>query len=256
MIRSLTFTVAAIAVGAPILASIPSAASAFTVFFGEDLNSSSSTPLASTPNADVAATAFLGNLIGVGTEDFEGFADGTADPLTLVFPGAGSATLSGGNGKINAVASGSTNGAGRYGTSGANYWEVAAGGAGNFVVNFSAPVAAFGFYGVDIGDFGGQLQLQLDDTANTLLTVSNTVGSFGSTDGSVLFYGFIASDASEQFTQVEFQTTTGQGDIFAFDDMTVGSIQQTAVPVPAAGVLAAAGFGLLGLMGRRRNKKA
>lgn len=246
--------VAAILAGVAMLAGMPSGASAFTIHFGEDLNNSSSTPLASTPNADAASAAFQSFLTGTGTEDFEGFSAGTSQPLALVFPGAGTATLTGGNGEVSSVTVGSTNGVGRYGTSGTNFWEVAAGGSGNFVVNFSAPVAAFGFYGVDIGDFGGQLQLQLNDTANTLLTVNNTIGSGGSTDGSVLFYGFIVSNASEQFTSVSFETTTGGGDVFAFDDITVGSIQQTAIPVPAAGVLAAGAFGMLGLMARRRNK--
>lgn len=235
---------------------VPSTASAYNVFFGEDLNNSVSTPLASTPNASAAESAFLSNLFGVGTEDFEGFANGTVDPLALVFPGAGTATLSGGSGVVSSVAAGSTNGAGRYGTSPTNFWEVDSGSSGNFTIDFSAPVAAFGFFGVDIGDFGGQVQLQLNDTASSLLTVNNTIGAGGSTDGSVLFYGLIAGNVNEQFTQVQFLTSTGEGDIFAFDDMTVGSIEQAAVPVPATGLLAAAGFGVAGLIARRRNRPA
>lgn len=247
-------TVAAIAVAVSTALALPSTASAFTTYFGEDLNSSGSTPLASTPNASAAEASFLAALVGVGTEDFEGFTTGTSTPLALSFPGAGTATLSGGGGIISSQASGTANGVGRYGTSPTNFWEVAAGGSGNFVVDFSAPVAAFGFYGIDIGDFGGQLQLQLNDPSNTLLTVNNTIGANASTDGSVLFFGLISASATETFTSVEFLTTTGSGDIFAFDDMTVGSLQQTAVPVPAAGVLAAAGFGMLAFIGRRRNK--
>jgi hypothetical protein len=233
---------------------MPSAASAFTVFFGEDVNNSESTPLAAFPNATAAEAAFQSNLFGVGTEDFEGFSSGTGNPLALVFPGAGTATLSGGGGAIASVTAGTTNGFGRYGTSGTNYWEVDAGASGDFTISFSAPVAAFGFYGVDIGDFGGQLQLQFDDPASSLLTVNNTIGSSASTGGSVFFYGVIVSNAGEQFSKIQFETSTGQGDVFAFDDMTVGSLQQAAVPVPAAGVLAAAGFGMLAVMGRRRKK--
>lgn len=245
---------AAIVVAASAAMALPSSASAFTVFFGEDVNNSESTPLASFPNAAAAEAAFQSNLFGVGTEDFEGFSSGTGNPLALVFPGAGTATLSGGGGAIASVTPGNTNGFGRYATSGSNFWEVDAGSAGDFTVDFSAPVAAFGFYGVDIGDFGGQLQLQLNDPANTLLTVNNTIGSNASTGGSVFFYGIIVENAGEQFSKIQFETSTGQGDVFAFDDMTVGSLQQAAVPVPAAGVLAAAGFGMLALMGRRRNK--
>ena len=69
-----------------------------------------------------------------------------------------------------------------------------------------------------------------------------------------MFFGVIADDPGERFTQASFLTTTGTGDVFGFDDMNVGSLQQANVPVPAAGVLAAAGFGLLGLMGYRRKQ--
>jgi len=171
---------------------------------------------------------------------------------SLSFPGAGNATLSGGSGIVSAVAPGSTNGAGRYGTSGTNFFEVSAGGAGNFVVDFSSSVAAFGFYGIDIGDFGGQLQIQLNDSANTLITVNNTIGSMGSTDGSVLFFGIVAETAAEEFTQASFLTSTGQGDVFAFDDMTVGSRQQV-ISEPAT--LATLGIGLAGLTAFRRFRR-
>lgn len=57
--------------------------------FGEDLSSSSSVPLASTPNATAAAATFLSGLTGVGTENFEGIGSGTSAPLALTFPGFG-----------------------------------------------------------------------------------------------------------------------------------------------------------------------
>jgi hypothetical protein len=248
-------TVAAMVVAASAALAIPSTASAFSIFFGEDVNNSESTPLAAFPNANAAEAAFLSNLIGVGTEDFEGFTAGTVAPLNLVFPGAGTATLTGGSGEIASVAAGTTNGFGRYGTSATNYWEVDAG-SGDFVIDFSAPVAAFGFYGVDIGDFGGQLELQLNDAASTLLTVNNTQGSFGSTGGSVFFYGIIISDLTEQFSQISFNMSTGQGDAFAFDDMTVGSREQAVIPVPAAGVLLLSGMALAGVTAVRRKRSA
>ena len=228
-------------------------ANAYLLYFGEDLNNSSSTPLAAIPNASGAESNFLSGLTGVGTETFEGIAAGSGQPLNLSFPGAGTATLSGGSGNVTSVASGTAS-AGRYSVpsaSSTNFWEVSAGGSGNFEVSFTESIAAFGFYGIDIGDFGGQLKLLLSNGDE--LVVNNTVGSNGSTDGSVLFFGVIAENAAEEFTSVEFLTTTGQGDIFAFDNFTIGKEEQVTVPEP--GTLALLGLGLAGL-GFSRRKRA
>lgn len=225
-------------------ASLPAQATILT-YFGEDFSGNPSTPLSLIPNSTAASTSFLAGLIGVGTETFESRSG--SSPLALTFPGAGTATLSGG-GSVESLASEYvTNGAGRYGVTRdggtENYWETNAGSTGNFSITFSSPIAAFGFNGIDIGDFGGTLQLQLAGGSIALLNVPNTVGSNGSSDGSVLFYGFISTNASEQVTGINFLTSTGQGDIFAFDNMTIGSLEQVNPNVPDGG----ATFSLLGL---------
>lgn len=231
------------------LAAVSPQAHAYLTFFGEDLNNSASVPLSSWPNATNARNQFLSNLVGVGTETFTGLS-GSA-PLALTFPGAGTATLSGGNGSVQNVPAGSTNGFGRYGTSPTAFWQVEAGGGGNFNVSFTNPVAAFGFNGIDIGDFGGQLSLAITTSSGTIdFIVNNTIGSNGNTDGSIIFFGLIAQNAGETFTNVAFNTTTGQGDVFAFDDLTVGSLQQVRVPEP--GTVALLGLGLSVLALRRR----
>jgi len=232
-------------------------AQAYRLFFGEDLNSSSTNPLSATPNASAAQDDFLSGLVGVGVETFEGFSYGTGGPLDLDFGEAGVATLQG-NGYVSSVTPGTTNGVGRYAVSGEKFWEGAAGD-GTFSVDFSQDVAAFGFNGVDIGDFGGQLSLILDLANGTqqTVTVPNTVGSYGSTDGSVLYFGLIAENDDELINGLSFSMTTGQGDWFAFDNMTIGSKEQVvaSTPEPASvlGLLAVGAIGAVVGLKRKAN---
>jgi hypothetical protein len=195
-------------------------AQAFTVFFGEDASAGGN--VGNIPNSNIAAGNFLSNLSGSGTETFDGFTVGTT-PSTITFPGIGSAGFAG----VGSVQSANTYGA--FPISASNYYSVSV--AGTFTINFASPVAAFGFYGTDIGDVNGRLTLQLNDANNTLLTVPNTT----TPSGSALYYGFIAG-AGETFTSVTFGNTNGGNDFFGFDNLTVGNLAQvqspTAVPEP------------------------
>ncbi|ARU56998.1 PEP motif-containing protein [Oleiphilus messinensis] len=229
--------------------------SAPIIFFGEDLNNSSSVPLASTPNADSAFGDFSSNLTGVSTEDFESQATGTTSSISLNFPGsAGSigATLTGSNMAIRSVPAGSTTGAGRYPTSGTQFLEA---NAIDFTIDFTQAISAFGFWGVDIGDFGGTVSLDLINGGTQTIQVPNTQGSGGSTDGSVLFFGFF--DLNDSFTSITFDITSS-GDIFAFDDMIIADEGQIVVdpvnPVPAPATFALIAAGLLGMRQYSRKK--
>ncbi len=245
-----------------------SAHAAYTSYFGEDLNDSETTPLASTPKADLARQTFLSKLINVGTETFETQSVGTPAPLVLKFPGSNgnvTATLTGGDGIVKSVTPGTTDDSGRYSVPSAStsrYWDVAAGADGapsTFNVSFGQAIAAFGFYGIDIGDFGGQLEVLLfnGDTQVGDLTVDNTQGDGGSTGGSVLYFGLIAQDKNSLFTSVRFQMTTVDLDVFAFDNFTIAELSQVSPPgtVPEPGTLALMAGALLAL-GVAQRKRA
>jgi hypothetical protein len=227
-------------------------ANAYQIFSGIDANGN--------PNAQVVATntlaaqgTFLSNLVGVGTENFEVKSFGATAPLVLNFGVAGTATLSGG-GSIDSNPVGGTNGAGRYSVpGGTNFWGVVAGPAGNFDVQFSQSMAAFGFIGIDIGDFSGTLQIQLFDANNNQVGLQTVPAApIAVADGSVLFYGVIADTTAENFQKIRF-LSVGGSDTFAFDNMTIGTKDQVLSPVPLPATLALVSASLLGLgLARRR----
>jgi hypothetical protein len=248
MVRFITRTAFLAVVGMG-LASSTATQAAPMIFFGQDLNADESVRLASFPNASAARASFLSNLTGVGTETFESFATNAAPPLVLSFPGAGTATLTGAGVFVNSVPSGTS--AGRYPISGTKYVE---GSSASLLVSFSAPVAAFGFYATDVGDFSGRITLTLTRPSGTeTFTVPSAINING---GSVLYYGII--DAANPFTSVTFGNTAAGSDFFGFDDMTIGSVQQV-TPVPEPTTLASMTLGavLLGFASRRaRRRKA
>jgi uncharacterized protein (TIGR03382 family) len=258
MLRALSV----LAVGAALALSTVHGADAYQIFFGQDLNGTDA-PLATSPNATNARAAFLSNLTGVGTETFETHLPPTTAPLALAFPGAGTATLTG-TGEIKGSLPGFTDGFGRYATSGLFFWRVDAEPNGSFVVVFDAPVAAFGFFGTDIGDFDGRLTLRLTKTDSTITDIDVPHGTGILQQTSILYFGLIADSAAEEIAKITFLATDTAGDeldTFGFDDFTIASRAQVCgadcpTTVPGPGSLALLVLGGLGLALRRRAAQA
>jgi len=90
--------------------------------------------------------------------------------------------------------------------------------------------------------------------------VPHTIGEGGSTAGSVFFYGLIATEETDAFTSVDFELEGSEDlDVFGFDRMTVGEIEQVTprepVPEPKTALLLGSGLAVLAgvvLLPRRR----
>lgn len=252
-------------IAAILLVSTASSANAFTVFFGGDVrfnNTYDPSRLPSTPNATAASSNFLSSLIDPLTENFEGFAPGQVSSFSLNLGGAGTATFQG-KGNIRNVPSG-TIGDSFYPISGNQFLGIdnrtnlpnVPGSTFNSIA-FSNPVAAIGFYATGLKNLLNETYLELTLTNGAIEELIIPNAPLGST--SALYYGVIAQDRGEQFTQVRFTTKNSRISGLGLDDLTIANFDQvkksTPVPEPLTvlGSFMAAG---LGLVLRRKYKQA
>lgn len=229
-------------------------AQAFEVISAEDLNTGGNGTHATIETTRDAEQQFLGRLSSeVGTENFESFAWETSSDLVLSFPGAGSASLDGG-GKVLSTehVEGVTDlsvinqefNTGRNASSGVNYWQTSAqtGSSSTFTINLTEKIAAFGFYAFDLGDFGGELNINLYQDGELVGVVANSehnlyeVANSGENNGSVVYIGIIGDqqdDGSYQtFDEVQFVIVNETGtkrDDFGFDDLTIATAEQLTI---------------------------
>jgi len=258
-----------------------SAEAAIMTYIGVDVNSSpnpKATALTSLPNSNLAAAAtFLSQLSAHGTETFESFANPTFTSFGLTFGSYGTGTLRSTtndpnySGRVREQTFGTSNLQGRYTISGNHYFETdpgavnmpvqgAHGNTGDFTIDFTNPVSAFGFFAIDIGDFNGVLEV----TYNLLGggTHLETIGNPGTTSG-VVFLGVTTNDALNPFTSVTFHDTHPAQDFVGYDNFIAGTLGETPGPrtlseTPEPGMLAIWGLGALavGMIASRRKASA
>lgn len=86
-------------------------------------------------------------------------------------------------------------------------------------ITFGAPIAAFGFYATDMGDFSGQVSMVLHKSGGGTVTknLSHTVNG---ASGSLMFVGFV--DDTDTYTQVDIlASTTAEG--IGIDDIVIAA---------------------------------
>lgn len=220
-------------------------AQAAMTFYAEDVGTGDSfTPLAAWPNSSAAQSDFLTALSGIptGFQSFEGVADGTS-PGTIAW-GPVTATFTGSM-VVKNLPYPATNGFGAYPTHGDKVLEAFT---NQFEISFNRDVLAFGFMGIDIGDFNGQITLTTTDGLTTDYVFPPAVPTVGS---GVLFFGVI--DVDNPFNKVTIKnsnTDPKYGDIFGFDEMIIAS--PYIVPAPGAILLGGIGTCLVSWLRRRR----
>ena len=216
-------------------------------FFGQDISPGpDNVRIPSHGNSDAARNAFLTGQTSHATQSFP---DGLAADTPAPIAGPAGATLTGGGRSANL--STGTDGSGGFPISGNAYWQLDA---NKFQIELTGSAIGIGFYGIDIGDAGGQLTVGLSNGG------SFSVPSGTAASGSVLYFGLI--DASNPFNLITFERSNPLvADRFNFDDFTIvyAAEDLALVPNPEPGTLLLLGSSLAGMgsvLWRRRKVPA
>ncbi|TVQ32756.1 MAG: hypothetical protein EA376_05180 [Phycisphaeraceae bacterium] len=231
------------------------------MFLGIDLHNSDTTPLPMEErvNCTGAWNEFSALLASYSVTSFEPEEGYTAHPHFPFQPGGVGLdpefNLGGVTGRVsNAVIRHQAEGtagpphdpSGRYPTHGVHYiGAIITDSIPHMTIEFDEPQEAFGIWGIDVGDFGGDLLITLvgaDDQRHFEIPAISTNSEF---TGSIMFFGF--AEAGFEFSSVLIGNSNPE-DIFAFDELTVGRI----IPAPGAGATLALAS-IAGLRLRRRS---
>lgn len=91
-------------------------------------------------------------------------------------------------------------------------------------ITFSTPIAAFGFYATDMGDFSGQVSVTLHKSGGGTVNhdIAHTVNG---DNGSLMFFGFV--DDTDTYTQIDIKATT-TAEFIGIDDVVIATAAQLA----------------------------
>jgi hypothetical protein len=276
MLRPLKFQkslVCSLLLALPAAISLAQSAQAFSLFTGYDENPADKTvlPLASRVNSMAAFNDYRNNLGGVGvtTESFETTAVKTpinnlAPTLSgvtsdFIYTTDAAGTITAGTSdtvSVQQANAGMTN-AGTFPTDGVRGISI---NSNNFFkIKFASPLAAFSFWGTDLGDINNTLTVILRNAG--MQVGSQQIDYLGANAGasSVFFFGAIATDSGELFDEVQLlsSSTSTTGDAIGIDQLTVGTAAQvtpSSTPVPTPALLPGLVAMLAGV--RRRSKAA
>jgi hypothetical protein len=271
--KSPKLIVCATLLGLPVAIGLALPAQALSLYTGYDANPNATStnsvvlPLASRTNSIAAYNSYKANLGGSGvtTESFEtATADKTPiDGLVQSLSGVTatySYTKKTDGSSVGATvqkadANGLTN-AGTFPTDGIQ--GISINSANNFKIKFASPLAAFSFWGTDLGDSKNTLTVVLRKAGLNVQSKLIDYLDANAGQSSVFFFGGIAQNAAEQFDEVELLSSiSSTGDAIGIDQLTVGTAAQLtpqSKPVPTPALLP--GLVALAAGARRRSKAA